>query len=62
MLGPRGEAITGDLAECDDYDFVLDPILEIPANCGWASWIGGQVIVQRENVIGIQEVSYVGEN
>lgn len=62
LFGPRGETITGDLAECDDYDFVLDPILDIPANCGWASWIGGQVIVQRGNVIGIKEAKYDGEN
>lgn len=62
VLGPRGEAITGDLAECDDYDFVLDPILEIPANCGWAHWMGGQVIVQKEDIIGIKEAKYVGEN
>lgn len=62
LFGPSGETITGDLAECDDYDFVLDPILEIPANCGWAHWIGGQVIVQKEDIIGIKEAKYVGEN
>lgn len=61
LFGPYGESLIGRLAECDDYDLILDTVLESPAICGWASQIDGQIIVQKGNIMGIREVKTIGK-